>query len=150
MSDSDTVHHWAGTRYQTILGTAETGGAMSIIYGEADAFNGPPTHVHDHEDEVFIVLEGELTFDLAGQRFSRGPMGTAFVPRGTPHSFLTGACGARCFTVLTPGGFEGFFAEMARSGLKIPQDIAAVAAIATRYGSHIVGPGLAQRGVHHA
>jgi mannose-6-phosphate isomerase-like protein (cupin superfamily) len=150
MSDPVTVHHWGGTRYRTILSTAETGGAMSITYGEADAFNGPPTHVHEHEDEVFIVLDGEITLDLAGQRLARGPMGTAFVPRGTPHSFITGAQGARCFTVLTPGGFEGFFAEMARGGFQLPQDMAAVVAIAARYGSHIVGPGLAQQEVHHA
>ena len=84
MATLDTVHRWNGTRYQTILSTAETGGAMSIIYGEADALNGPPTHVHDNEDEIFIVLDGDMTFEVAGKRFSRGPMGTAFVPRGQP------------------------------------------------------------------
>ena len=150
MSDSDTVHHWNGTRYRTILSTADTGGAMSIIYGEADPFNGPPAHVHDHEDEIFVVLEGEITFDVAGERLSRGPMGTAFVRRGTPHSFMTGASGARCLTVLTPGGFEGFFAEMAHGHYQMPQDMAAVAAIAERYGSHFAGPGVAQQEVQHA
>jgi mannose-6-phosphate isomerase-like protein (cupin superfamily) len=150
MSDSDTVHHWNGTSYRTILHTADTGGAMSITYGEAGPFNGPPAHVHDAEDEVFVILEGEITFDVAGQRFSRGPLGTAFVPRGQPHSFVTGPSGARCITVLTPGGFEGFFAEMARGQLQMPQDMAAVFAIAARYGSHFTGPGLAQQGLHHA
>jgi mannose-6-phosphate isomerase-like protein (cupin superfamily) len=150
MSDPGTVRYWNGTRYQTILSTAETGGAMSIIYGEAEPFNGPPTHVHYNEDEVFIVLEGEVAFDLAGQRFTRGPMGTAFVPRGKPHSFMTGSNGARCLTVLTPGGFEGFFAELARGGFELPQDLASVAAIAASYGSHFVGPGIAQLQVQHA
>jgi mannose-6-phosphate isomerase-like protein (cupin superfamily) len=150
MSASDTVHYWHGTRYRTILGTAQTGGTMSIIYGEADPFNGPPAHVHDREDEIFVVLEGEITFEVAGERFSRGPMGTAFVPRGTPHSFMTGAQGALCLTVLTPGGFEGFFAEMAKGQFQMPQDMAAVAAIAARYGSHLEGPGLAQQEVQHA
>lgn len=150
MPDSRTVHEWSGTRYRTILSTSETGGAMSIIYGEADPFNGPPTHVHDREDEVFIVLEGEVVFEVAGQRFSRGSMGTAFLPRGTPHSFMTGAKGARCLTVLTPGGFEGFFAEMARGGFRMPQDLTTVTAIAATYGSYLIGPGLAQQAVQHA
>lgn len=150
MTDSDTVHHWNGTRYRTILSTTDTGGAMSITYGEADPLNGPPTHVHDNEDEIFIVLDGEMIFELAGERFSRGPMGTAFVPRGTPHSFITGANGAHCLTVLTPGGFEGFFAEMARNQFRMPQDLAAVVAVAARYGSHFTGPGLAQQEVQHA
>jgi len=150
MPVSDTVHHWNGTRYQTILSTTETGGALSITYGEADPFNGPPAHMHDHEDEVFIVLDGEMTFEVGGARFSRGSMGTAFVPRGTPHSFMAGASGAQCLTVLTPGGFEGFFAEMARNQFRMPQDLAAVVAIAARYGSRFTGPGLAQQEVQHA
>lgn len=150
MVASDTVHHWTGTRYQTILSTAETGGAMSITCVEAGPHMGPPAHVHDCEDEIFILLDGEMTFEVAGRRFSRRQMGTAFVRRGTPHSFITGANGARCLTVLTPGGFEGFFAELARSQFQIPQDIAAVAEIAARFGSRFTGPGLAQREVHHA
>jgi hypothetical protein len=123
---------------------------MSITYGEADPFNGPPAHVHDREDEIFIVLEGEVTFEVAGERFSCGPMGTAFLPRGTPHSFMTGPDGARCLTVVTPGGFEGFFAEIARSQFRLPQDVASVAEIAARYGSRFTGPGLAQQEVQHA
>lgn len=150
MPDPDTVHHWNGTRYRTILGTAETAGAMSIILGEADPFTGPPTHVHDREDEIFIVLDGEITFDVAGRRFSRGPMGTAFLPRGVPHSFMTGANGARALTVLIPGGFEDFFGELARNRFRMPQDMAAVAALAARYGSRFMGPGLAPKAVHHA
>jgi mannose-6-phosphate isomerase-like protein (cupin superfamily) len=150
MSASDTVHHWNGTSYRTILATTETGGAMSITYGEGDPFTGPPAHVHAHEDEIFVVLDGEMLFEVAGERFSRGPLGTAFVPRGKPHSFITGEKGAKCLTVLTPGGFEGFFAEMARGQFQMPQDIATVAAIAARYGSRFAGPGLAQQAVHHA
>ncbi len=150
MSASDTVHHWNGTCYQTILATVDTGGAMSITYGEADPFTGPPVHVHENEDEIFVLLEGEMMFEVAGERFSRGPLGTAFVPRGKPHSFITGANGAKGLTILTPGGFEGFFAEMARGRFEMPQDMAAVAAIASRFGSRFVGPGLAQRAVQHA
>ena len=150
MPASDTVHHWNGTRYRTVLATADSGGAMSITHGEADPFAGPPAHVHENEDEIFVVLQGEMTFDVAGKRFSRGPLGTAFVPRGTPHSFITGAYGAKCLTILTPGGFDGFFAEMAQGQFQMPHDLAKVAAIAARYGSHFVGPGLAQHEVQHA
>ena len=145
MSASVTAHYWNGTLYQTILSTADTGGAMSITYGEAAPFTGPPAHVHAHEDEVFVVLDGEITFEVAGGSLSRGPMGTAFVPRGVPHSFMTGPSGARSITVLTPGGFEGFFAEMAKGKFQMPQDLGTVAAIAARYGSNFVGPGIAQK-----
>lgn len=139
-------HVWNGTTYRTLLSTAETGGAMSIVHGVAGPLEGPPTHVHTGEDETFLVLSGEIDFDLAGTRFRRGPMETAFVPRGTPHSFRTGPDGAVCITVLTPGGFEGFFAEMAAGAFELPRDVSAVSAIAARYKSQITGPGLAQRG----
>lgn len=139
------IHHWNGNTYQTILSTAETGGTLSIVYGEAAPLDGPASHIHDNEDEIFIVLEGEIEFEVAGQRFKRGPLETAFVPRGHAHSFRTGADGARCITVLTPGGFEGFFAEMAKGQYRLPQDMSEVATIAGRYGSRFAGPGIAQR-----
>jgi quercetin dioxygenase-like cupin family protein len=150
MPQSETIHHWNDTSYRTILATDETEGAMAIIYGEAGPFSGPAAHFHDNEDEIFIVLEGEVEFELEGERFVRGPLGTAFLPRGKVHSFRTGPNGARCLTLLTPGGFEGFFAEMAKSQYRLPQDIGAVAQVGARYGSHLVGPGLAQREQDHA
>lgn len=139
------VQVWNGTTYRTILSAAETGGAMSIIYGEAGPFSGPPAHIHRHEDEVIIVLSGEVEFETAEARFWRGPLGLAFLPRGQRHSFRTGPDGAHCLTILTPGGFEGFFAEAAHADLGLPRDISAVAVLAERYGSILVGPGLAQR-----
>ncbi|MFD7059720.1 cupin domain-containing protein [Streptomyces sp. NPDC059906] len=46
-------------------------------------------HVHDHTDEFFLVLDGELHIDLrepAGERTVVLPKGSAFtVPRGTEH-----------------------------------------------------------------
>jgi quercetin dioxygenase-like cupin family protein len=150
LSSPSPAVRWNGTSYRTILTTAETGGAMSIVYGEAEAFTGPPTHVHAGEDEIFVVLEGEIEFALDGKRFSCGPLETAFIPRGRPHSFRTGPHGARAITVLTPGGFEGFFAEMAEGNFRLPQDLASVAAIAGRYGSRFTGPGIAQRDREHA
>jgi quercetin dioxygenase-like cupin family protein len=145
MSQPTPVHHWNGTSYRTLLSTADTDGAMSIIYGEAGPFSGPPAHVHDREDEIFIVLAGDITFEIDGTRFTRGPFEAAFLPRGKAHSFRTGPNGARGLTVLTPGGFEGFFADMAGGNYRLPQDTGAIAAIAARYGSYFTGPGLAQK-----
>ncbi len=145
MSDTHLTHKWNGSSYRTILSTAETDGAMSITYGEAGPFNGPPAHVHDNEDEIFVVLDGEIEFEVNGKRFLRGPLGTAFVRRGQPHSFRTGPNGARCLTLLTPGGFEGFFIEMAKGQFRIPRDLDAIGAIASRYGARFAGQGLAEK-----
>jgi mannose-6-phosphate isomerase-like protein (cupin superfamily) len=144
------AHHWNGASYQTILSTAETAGAMSVLYIETPPLSGPPAHVHAAEDETFVVLDGTIEFEVGDRYFTRGPMQTAFVPRGVSHSFRSGPKGARGLTILTPGGFEGFFADMARSGYDLPRDLDEVRAAAGRYGARFVGPGLAQRGMSRA
>ena len=137
------VLEWLGVRYKTILSPAESGGAMSIVDSVSPAGSGPPRHIHDREDEVFIVLTGECEFWLEGQIFRRGPGETAFIPRGREHTFrVVGDRPGRHLLILTPGGFEGFFAEMARGGFRIPEDMAQVGASAARHGLRFTGPPL--------
>lgn len=42
-------------------------------------------HVHNHEDEMFFVLEGQLLLDLEGQTVTLGPRCGFTVPRGIKH-----------------------------------------------------------------
>lgn len=42
-------------------------------------------HSHDHEDECFLVLDGELTIDYDDGPRIIGPGQFLVVPRGTPH-----------------------------------------------------------------
>ena len=138
--DTDTLE-WNGTSYKTILSTAETGGAMSIIDSVSPAFSGPPRHVHDKEDEVFIVLTGEIEFWMAGESQVKGPGEAVFVPRGTEHTFkVTSDTPARHFVILTPGGFEGFFAEMAKGQFAIPADMGPIEESAARHNLRFTGP----------
>ena len=130
---------WNGTTYRTILSTADSAGAMSIVDSHCPALSGPPRHVHAREDEIFVVLEGQVDFWLAGETIRRGPGQTAFVPRGAEHTYRT-VTEVRMLTILTPGGFEGFFAEMARGGFRIPHDMPAVMESAARHHLTFTGP----------
>ncbi len=48
---------------------------------------GAPLHVHDGEDEIFSILEGELTLvSEAGEAKARQG-DTVWLPRGVPHGF---------------------------------------------------------------
>lgn len=132
---------WNGTTYRTILSAAESGGALSIVASTCPALSGPPRHVHAREDEVFVVLEGEVEFWMGGALLRRGAGGTAFVPRGTEHTFRT-LTEARMLTILTPAGFEGFFAEMAKGAFCIPEDMPAVLESAARHHLTFTGPPL--------
>jgi uncharacterized cupin superfamily protein len=46
-----------------------------------------PYHIHDAEDEIFYVLEGELSFVSGYKAWKGGPGTFAFLPRGISHGF---------------------------------------------------------------
>ena len=134
---------WLGTHYRTILTTAETGGAMSITDSVSPPNSGPPRHIHHDADEAFVILTGDAEFWLAGERFIRGPGETVSIPRGTEHTFrIVGDVTCRHLVILTPGGFESFFAEMATGQFRIPQDMPAIEDSAARHNLTFTGPPL--------
>lgn len=134
---------WNGTLYRTILSPADTGGAMSIVDSLSPARSGPPRHIHHAEDETFVIVSGEVTFWLDGETFTRGEGASVFVPRGCEHTFrVADDSPSRHLVILTPGGFEGFFAEMAQGRCRIPEDMPAIAEAAARHQLRFTGPPL--------
>jgi mannose-6-phosphate isomerase-like protein (cupin superfamily) len=87
-----------------------------------------PLHVHEHEDELFHILEGEHVFECGGHRFDVGPGDFLALPRGVPHAHRRVVAGAGRFLVMTcPGGFDGFFRMLAdadRAGTLGPETYA--------------------------
>ena len=134
---------WNGTTYRTILDASETEGAMSIFDSVSPPRSGPPRHVHDAEDETFVILSGEVEFWLEGETFTRCPGETAFIPRGAEHTFrVISDHPCRHLVILTPGGFDTFFAEMAEGGFRIPEDMDAINESAARHNMRFTGPPL--------
>jgi hypothetical protein len=65
------------------------------------------------------------------------------VPRGREHTFrVAGVSPARHLIILTPGGFEGFFADMAAGQFRIPEDMDAILESAARHDLRFTGPPL--------
>ena len=134
---------WLGVHYRTILTTGSTNGAMSITDSVSPPNSGPPRHIHHDADETFVLLTGDSEFWLEGDRFTRGPGQTVFVKRGMEHTFrVVSDVPARHLVVLTPGGFEDFFAEMAAGQLRIPEDMAEITRIAAKHHLTFTGPPL--------
>jgi quercetin dioxygenase-like cupin family protein len=128
----------------TVLGNAitrtvtsdDSGGELMILTYTAPAgLAGPPPHVHAHTDEAFHVLAGTLTMTAGGEVHRADAGGTVFVPRGVAHTFANPDPKAvTMLVIMTPGGFEGYFAELAElvdAGLHVDPD--AVAAVQARY-----------------
>jgi mannose-6-phosphate isomerase-like protein (cupin superfamily) len=90
-----------------------TGGAFSL-FEEVPPLLDTPLHVHEREDELFYVLEGEHVYQVGDETFQVGPGGMVFAPRGVPHAQRRVRPGEGRQLVLTaPGGFEQFFRALA-------------------------------------
>jgi quercetin dioxygenase-like cupin family protein len=84
-------------------------GLVTVLEGVVTG-GGPPLHVHDAEDEVVIVLEGQLDYQVGDERGELAAGGVLWFPRQVPHAVanLTSAP-CRFLTVVTPSGIEEFF-----------------------------------------
>lgn len=134
---------WNNVSYRTILTKEATNGAMSIVDSTTPAGEGPPRHVHAAEDEVFVVLTGEIEIWIEGDLCRLGPGESGFIPRGKEHTFrVCSDTPSRHLVILTPGGFEGFFYESADRDLKIPMDMPAIIEAGSRFNLTFTGPPL--------
>ena len=107
------VHFEAlGTRY--VVTADQTGGALAIVEHDlAPRQLGAPTHTHAREDEISHVLSGRLGVQIGDEVFEAGPGDTVVKPRAIPHAFWNpGDEPARFLEVITPAGFEDYFAEL--------------------------------------
>ncbi|HEX4717745.1 MAG TPA: cupin domain-containing protein [Thermoleophilaceae bacterium] len=71
----------------------------------------PPLHTHPY-DETFIVLDGRLTIEAAGQRFDLDSGATAVFAIGVAHTFRVDSERAHVLALSTPAGLE----RMVRDG----------------------------------
>jgi quercetin dioxygenase-like cupin family protein len=106
-----------------LLRSEESDGVVSAIeISSPPGFSGPPLHRHGF-DEAFYVLEGELTFQLRDEVFTRKAGELAFAPRDVAHTYANHSdAPARALLVCTPAGFERYFARMSaeREGVEPP------------------------------
>jgi quercetin dioxygenase-like cupin family protein len=145
---------WLGdTLMEVLLDSAATGGQMSIVRVEAvGQGHGAPPHVHSREDEMFVVLDGTVTFSCGETDGNLSAGGAAFLPRGIRHSYRLATPRALMLMVFTPAGMESMFLEGGEpatattvprpaAGPPSPEMIARLVALTERYGCELVAPG---------
>src|SRR4029079_12421119 len=72
-----------------------------------------PLHRHNREDEYSFVLEGRMGALLGDDVVEAGPGDLVYKPRGQWHTFWNaGDEPARILEIISPAGFEKFFAEL--------------------------------------
>lgn len=97
------------------IDAADTGGRFSVVHHPiAPRALAAPLHHHHHEDEYSFVLEGTLGALLGDDVVEAGPGSWVFKPRGQWHTFWNaGDTPCRIIEVISPGGFEDYFREVA-------------------------------------
>lgn len=124
----------------------ETGGAYTLTESHVLPNGGPPTHIHQREDEAFWVLEGELQVAVGDHTSTVSTGGFIHLPRGVPHRFFNASASpVRFLTLLVPAGLEGFFESVGVPGslddappLEAPDHIAQIHEAAPRYGVELM------------
>jgi len=103
-----------GVRY--MIWSEESGGGFSLVEHPIPPRSlCAPLHRHSGEDEYSFVLEGRMGALLGGDVVYAEAGELAFKPRDQWHTFWNaGDEPCRILEIISPGGFERFFAEFAQ------------------------------------
>ena len=123
-----------GVRFMIDAPTTE--GSFSLVeHPMAPRALAAPLHRHSREDEYSYVLEGRMGALLGDEVLEAGPGDLVFKPRNEWHTFWNaGDEPCRILEIISPAGFESFFAELVAMGGVTKTDPADLGALCERYG----------------
>jgi quercetin dioxygenase-like cupin family protein len=145
---------WFNGALVLVKATADqTGGRLAAVEFVAPKGFASPLHVHRDDDEFFVVLSGDVRFQLGKDVIEAVPGSLVYGSRGVDHAFHVDSAEARLLLIFNPAGIEGFFREggkPARAPGLPPADEQfldrqALMELAKRYGQDFVGPPLPPR-----
>src|SRR3954449_5522313 len=123
-----------GNRF-LLRGDATQGGFSLVEHTIAPRALAAPTHTHEHEDEYSFVLSGRMGALVGEEVVEAGPGDLVIKPRGIPHAFWNAADEeTRVLEIISPGGFEQYFTDIAPLLNAGEPDFAAIGAVQARYG----------------
>jgi len=127
-----------GDHQQIKLTGKDTNGKFLAIYQDNPPNTQIPLHVHQNEDEVYKVLEGEVEFTVGGKKSVLKGGDTIFLPRNIPHTWkVIGTSNAKVYLDVFPAGLENMFEELNKLPAG-PPDFPKVAEICGRFGIKFV------------
>lgn len=102
-----------GERIAVRLSSCDTNGAYAVVESLAAPGCCVAMHLHQKEEEHFVVLEGTYRVAVEDKIFDVAPGTSVAVPKGVPHAWrnLSSSPG-RLLAIFTPGGFERLVQEV--------------------------------------
>ena len=102
-----------GDLYRFLATGQDTDGKYATFEAIVPPGSGPPPHIHSREEESFLVLEGEMTFQLGEDRIVAGEGTFLNMPVGSLHCFKNESNKtARLLNAVAPAGLEQMFFEV--------------------------------------
>jgi mannose-6-phosphate isomerase-like protein (cupin superfamily) len=122
-----------GVRF--LIDGATSGGGFSLVeHPMSPRAIGAPLHRHAREDEYSYVLEGRMGALLGEHVVEAAPGDLVFKPRNQWHTFWNaGDEPARILEIISPAGFEQYFAELVALGGSRNAAPEALRALGARY-----------------
>jgi quercetin dioxygenase-like cupin family protein len=106
---------WAfgGDRCTVKAGVGITGRGLGLVEADIPPGNGPALHTHEHEDEGFYILSGQLEVAAADEVVVATAGTFIWLPQGVPHRFRNPTDEvSRMLLLFSPAGFERLFLEV--------------------------------------
>jgi quercetin dioxygenase-like cupin family protein len=104
----------AGSKTLHKIKSSATSGVFSVMEFVTPPGKGVALHVHEREDELVYLLEGDIEVTLGNQKMKAVPGVMALLPRGIPHGFTNiGNKPSRLLDTILPGQFDNYFVELA-------------------------------------
>jgi quercetin dioxygenase-like cupin family protein len=104
----------AGSPISHKVKSKDTNGVFSVMEFVTPPGKGVALNVHEREDELVYLLEGEIEVTLGDQKMKAVPGVMALLPRGIPHGFTNvGSKPSRLLDTMLPGHFDNYFVELA-------------------------------------
>src|SRR5271168_5325136 len=122
-----------GVRFM-LDGAGSDGGVSLVEHPMSPHALAAPLHRHTREDEYSYVLEGRMGALLGEDVLEAAPGDLVLKPRGEWHTFWNaGDAPCRILEIISPAGFEQFFAELVDLGGVTNTEPETLGALCERY-----------------
>jgi quercetin dioxygenase-like cupin family protein len=125
-----------GERFLIRVPAAATNGSYSVTEIVASPGDSTPVHLHEKEEEHFLIVEGTVRFLYGDETFDATAGTMVSCDRGIPHAWGNATdAPIRMMVTASPGGCEEALRMIAEGGEQVD-----VMAIAKKFSIRVIGP----------